>query len=575
MKKLLTTIFAALFAFAALAGCANMGKNYLPHYDQSADDVLNSDLFYRNDMVTAGADPTVIYIDDETDEENYGWFFLYSTSDDFGCLGFSTYRSKDMVNWEYMGPIFAPEEGSWSRQSLWAPECVYDESTDKYYLFYSAQDLHGDSKYFDTHEERALYHELEAEVNTFDYATVEEKINEAKLMYSEAETYEGLTEEQLKKVKNSIVNYYSNKEALDENDKLTEAEKQQSLCEYGRERLLEIYAVKIHYTHGYSLGVAVSDSPAGPFVQYTNLEGQPGYDSSNRTIDLENPFITHEDLYAAAAAKEGYHDVFIPIDIHPYVDPVSGKKYFYFANTYGGNSIYGMEAGENWTDDPKWETLTYLIRPGYKNVTGNEKTDYGDSGVNEGPFMHYDEVSKTYFLTFSVNGYPDKLYAVAQATGTSPLGTFTKVNREDGGIILSSEPSWDHVSGTGHHSLIQYDGKLYIAYHAHYDRAYGDSLRGMCVDEIKFFTRPDGQKLMIANGPTYAPMPKIGPDAQYKNIAEEAEVKATNAAGRTRPHSTTDCCPLPLITISYPNILPKKVRRKLRLSFPITGRYAP
>lgn len=185
-------------------------------------------------------------------------------------------------------------------------ECVYDESTDKYYLFYSAQDLHGDSKYFDTHEERALYHELEAEVNTFDYAAVEEKINEAKLMYSEAETYEGLTEEQLKKVKNSIVNYYSNKEALDENDKLTEAEKQQSLCEYGRERLLEIYAVKIHYTHangGYSLGVAVSDSPAGPFVQYTNLEGQPGYDSSNRTIDLENPFITHEDLYAAALQK--------------------------------------------------------------------------------------------------------------------------------------------------------------------------------------------------------------------------------------------------------------------------------
>ena len=28
-------------------------------------------------------------------------------------------------------------------------------------------------------------------------------------MYSEAESYEGLTEEQLKKVKNSIVNYYN------------------------------------------------------------------------------------------------------------------------------------------------------------------------------------------------------------------------------------------------------------------------------------------------------------------------------------------------------------------------------
>lgn len=571
MKKALVTVLSLFFAFSVLTGCANVGKYYLPHYDQSADDVLNSDLFYRNDMVTSGADPTVIYIDDETDEENYGWFFLYSTSDDFGCLGFSTYRSKDMVNWEYMGPIFAPEEGSWSRISLWAPECIYDESTDKYYLFYSAQDLHGDSKYFDTHEERTLYHEIEAEVNTYGYAAVEEKINEAKLTYSEAETYEGLTEEQLKKVKNSIANYYSNKEALDENDNLTEEEKQQSLCEYGRERLLEIYTVKIHYTHannGYSLGVAVSDSPAGPFVQYTNIEGQAGYDAANRTLDLGSPFITHEDLYTSAAAKEGYHDVFIPIDIHPYVDPVSGKKYFYFANTYGGNSIYGVEAGENWTDDPKWETLTYLIRPGYKNVTGNEKTDYGDSGVNEGPFMHYDEASKTYFLTFSINGYPDKLYAVAQATATSPLGTFTKVDRQDGGIILSSEPAWDHVSGTGHHSLVEYDGKLYIMYHAHYDRVYGGSLRGMCVDEIKFFTRPDGQKLMIANGPTYAPMPKIGPDAEYKNIAESATVKATNAAEGSDASALNDG----LLSITtyhdfIPEYLTEKGTTKITLTF--------
>ena len=76
MRKIVTVACSLLMAFGVLTGCTG-GQYALPYYDQSADDVLNSDLFYRNDMKAACADPTVIYIDDESDEENYGWFYMY------------------------------------------------------------------------------------------------------------------------------------------------------------------------------------------------------------------------------------------------------------------------------------------------------------------------------------------------------------------------------------------------------------------------------------------------------------------------------------------------------------------
>ena len=58
-----------------LSGCANYGKYALPYYDQSADENFNPQLFYRNDMPLIAADPTVLYIEDEEDTENYGWFY--------------------------------------------------------------------------------------------------------------------------------------------------------------------------------------------------------------------------------------------------------------------------------------------------------------------------------------------------------------------------------------------------------------------------------------------------------------------------------------------------------------------
>ena len=175
-----------------------------------------------------------------------------------------------------------------------------------------------------------------------------------------------------------------------------------------------------------------------------------------------------------------------------------------------------------------------LIRNKYKTVSGGERTDYNETrDIDEGPHMYYDSVSQDYYLTFSFNGSFSRDYAVAQAIGDSPLGEFTKVDRADGGLVISSDFSWDHVAAPGHHCFVNYGGKTYIVYQGLYDRAGGtevQSKRGICVDEIKFITNNDGVRLLYANGPSYAPMPVIGSDAVYRNIAEDAEVKATNSA---------------------------------------------
>ena len=102
-------------------------------------------------------------------------------------------------------------------------------------------------------------------------------------------------------------------------------------------------------------------------------------------------------------------------------------------------NVWSIKMNEWW--DPDYSTLAHLTETGYMTVTdvtpGNTN-DYEQSIINEGPFMvDYEVDGKTYYsLMFSVNGYAEKNYGVWQAIGESPLGTFTKLPEEEGGLFL-------------------------------------------------------------------------------------------------------------------------------------------
>ena len=140
--------------------------------------------------------------------------------------------------------------------------------------------------------------------------------------------------------------------------------------------------------------------------------------------------------------------------------------------------------------------------------------------------MYYNARNDKYYLTLSINNYNSPAYAVIQAIGDTPFGPFRKLTREEGGVMLSSS-WWDHVSGPGHHSFITYKEQLYMVYHNHYDTVSGTGARGTCVDAVTFANNGN-EEILHLNGPTYAYMPKIGPDMPYRNIAGEASIKASN-----------------------------------------------
>ena len=520
MKRLKSAVL-LLLTGCMLAGCAAGSDGVeIGFYDELGDG-YNPTLFYQNEVTDFGADPGVIYIDDETDKENYGYFYLYPTCDsDLGTRGIVAYRSKDLFNWEPVATAFYPDEDSYGNSSFWAPECIFDAEADRneyglgegkgvYYLFYSSNDKDNPEELvFGTHAEEAEYKKAKAEIEAMTLQQAQSKIA----------TYKSSTNTEIQLI---LFTYETNikSEAVNKEQEVKKA-------------LLDIVKLDIDcqaVRNDYALGVAVSASPAGPFVQYTRDNPAEG----ERKITKKTPFISSEDMteYADAGNKilRTGEIGFTMIDPSPFVDPETGKKYLIFVRRTGRSGVdthfvCGMEMGDSWTDDPKWETLTRLTSCGYKEVDSNQKADVDINSINEGPFLYYKD--GTYYLTYSVGSYTNATYSVAQALSDSVLGNYTKLSQAEGGYVLCADGR-DDISGAGHHCFVECEGELYVVYHAHWDTVNKNGQRGFQADRVFFTENENGQTIMQCNGPTVVPMPIMGPTADYKNIAEDAKVTAT------------------------------------------------
>lgn len=86
---------------------------------------------YTNPLPVEFGDPFILF--DKVSNQ----YYMYGTGG--GAKdGFSSYSSKDMVNWKSEGQVyFGNKKGAWGIGAFWAPE-VYHYNN-KYYMFYSAQ----------------------------------------------------------------------------------------------------------------------------------------------------------------------------------------------------------------------------------------------------------------------------------------------------------------------------------------------------------------------------------------------------------------------------------------------------
>ena len=269
--------------------------------------------------------------------------------------------------------------------------------------------------------------------------------------------------------------------------------------------------------------IAVSPSPAGPFVAYHQYFGKepvvldeeaktlayaPVFDFAN--MDPDDP------LYEAGT--NGYMKV---IDMSPFVDPVSGKKYMYFCHDHAAelgitkSGIYVIALNDDYTPD-------------YSQVHALTEADssLSEGKVNEAPFVVYNAESGKYYLLYSANAFYQQSYCVRVAVADSPVGPFTKLTQEEGGWLLYAEN--DLAAGTGHCSVVSRNGQDYIVYHAHKEQTDEALIRGIAVDELHWVENANGLLVPVANGPSVAAIP-LTTDG-FRNIAASATVTADHLA---------------------------------------------
>lgn len=199
------------------------------------------------------------------------------------------------------------------------------------------------------------------------------------------------------------------------------------------------------------LGMAVSDSPTGPFVCVG-----------------DQPYLTKT------------------IDGHIFVDE-DGRIYLYYTSWSNGRT-YGIWGVELETDciTPKWETERLILTP----TEPWECTD--NSRVVEAPFMLKKE--GVYYLIYSGSGYTAD-YAVGFATSTDPLSGFVKSASNP---ILRGNGT---VMGTGHCSIaVTPSGKMVMAYHVHHSPT-AVHPRHVAIDPVRFVKTDDGY-ILVVDGPT-------------------------------------------------------------------------
>lgn len=139
MRKITKTVAVALtgaVVAAALAGCGAETKTVLelPYYSgteytSELHDVpeYNRALWRSNVNATREVELADPQIYDNTWDD--GYYYLYATNN------LTTSRTKDFIEWEFMGTILETPAG-WTDR--WAPEVIYDEETEKYLYFFSA-----------------------------------------------------------------------------------------------------------------------------------------------------------------------------------------------------------------------------------------------------------------------------------------------------------------------------------------------------------------------------------------------------------------------------------------------------
>ena len=137
-----TRVYISLAALLLLVSCAEKIIDERPIKTNT--DVGFTTVVYQNPVIRNNCpDPSVF-----DDRARSGYFYAISTqngtSDTESVVYMPIYRSKDMVNWEFVGNAFGEDASGkglrpqWVLDTrIWAPDMEYDEINNRYCLYYA------------------------------------------------------------------------------------------------------------------------------------------------------------------------------------------------------------------------------------------------------------------------------------------------------------------------------------------------------------------------------------------------------------------------------------------------------
>lgn len=209
----------------------------------------------------------------------------------------------------------------------------------------------------------------------------------------------------------------------------------------------------------FMIGVAVADSPAGPF---RDLNDRPLFEPEYPIIDANVLF-----------------------------DDANGKAYLYFSRCcykHPVDSEIAAKARQDSIYDEIEESWIYGVElaPDFSGIVGepvkllapptaldDTQAEWESRSVTskeanrrwtEGSFIF--EYNGKYYMMYSANAYFGPNYAVGYATSDKPLGPFKKSDRNP--ILKENASAGGKVTGTGHNMAVKMpDGNYYTVYHGY------------------------------------------------------------------------------------------------------------
>lgn len=277
------------------------------------------------------------------------------------------------------------------------------------------------------------------------------------------------------------------------------------------------------------LGVAVSDTPVGPFNIISDVDATTGH---------KIPTMNFQKAYNIDYAIR-------TLDANPFFDD-DGAFYLYFvrhdAPTLSGNRICGIKMENMYT--PDYSTFSYLAQPKYSTVnfvqgdpTSVSMDDcepyyVSDVNINEGPFMI--KRNGKYYMTYSEGAFRTQEYAVHVAVSDDPLLGFEKLSPEEGGQVCYGG-LLGNINGTGHHAMVEdkATGEYWIIYHRHdSDQGWEVSQgRSISVDRIQWVMNNKGFETPVTNGPTGGLTWLSESVSGYANLAKDANIIVSDGIG--------------------------------------------